>query len=322
MVSLIILPLWGFLFSKSIKEHLKGEFGLSCDYEQVVVTPGANSGIYWVMRCLLNEGDEVLLPDPGFPSFFAAAKAASVEIKRYKLDEENSFIPDVEDMKKLITDRTKLIVLNSPSNPIGSIIPNEILSKIYEFAIEKNIFVLSDDTYRRMGFGDGNTPSITEFDECRERTIMLGGLSKEYSMSGFRLGYLIGPHKIIEKIGLYIETVNSCVSPFIQLGGVEALVGNQSRRIENLNELKKRRDKMVKGLNEINNISCHMTQGGLYVFPNISKTGLDSNEFFELMLSRAKIACVPGEVFGIYGKGYVRMSLNVNIPMIEKVFTK
>jgi len=310
------------VFREAIKNHIECEFGLLCDYEQVVATPGANSGIYWVIRCLLNEGDEVLLPNPGFPSFFAAAKAASAKIKTYKLDEANNFIPDVEEIQSLITNKTKLVILNSPSNPIGSIIPKSILSKIYDLAVEKNIYILSDDTYRRMGFEIDYVPSITEFDACKQHTIMLGGLSKEYSMSGFRLGYLVGPPKVIEKIGLYIETVNSCIPPFIQLGGIEALAGNQDERIKNLEELKKRRDAMVNGLNEIENISCHMTQGGLYVFPNISKTGLDCDTFFKLILNDAKIACVPGRMFGEAGKNHVRMSLNVNLNTIKKSIGK
>jgi len=305
-------------FREAIKISCNQEFDLITKYEQVVVTPGANSGIYWVMRVLLNEGDEVLLPNPGFPSFFAAAKSTMARIKNYRLCEKNNFIPDIKEINELITDKTKLIVLNSPSNPIGSVIPTEILFKIYKLAEEKNIYILSDDVYRRVSFSNNYTPSVIDFDSCNRRTIMLGSLSKEYSLTGFRLGYLIGPPEIIKKIGIYIETVNSCVPPFIQMGGVEALLGNQENRNKNLKEIIKRRDVMTSGLNSLKNISCHISQGGLYVFPNISKTGLDCDEFFELILSKAKVACVPGNVFGEFGKNYVRFSLNVDVDIISK----
>lgn len=306
------------LFREAIQGFLLKEFRLACDYEQVVVTPGANSGIYWVIRCLLNDGEEVLVPDPGFPSFVAAANASLVNAKKYNLLESNNFIPDVDEIKKLITKKTKLIIINSPSNPIGSIIPTDTLLKIYELALENKIYILSDDTYRRMGFDKKQniTPSLTDYDSCRKNTIMLSSLSKEYSMSGFRLGYLIGPSKIIKKIGKYIETVNSCVSPFIQYGGIEALTGNQDKRIQNLLEIKKRRDVMVNSLNSVDKITCHKSQGGLYVFPNIAETGLDGDSFFDLMLSEAKIACVPGKIFGDAGKQNVRMSLNIDGPTI------
>lgn len=305
-------------FREAIKFNLENEFNLKCDYEQIVVTPGANSGIYWTIKCLVNEGEEVLIPDPGFPTFYAAAKASLAKVKRYRLLDSNNFLPDLDEIKNLITDKTRLIIINSPSNPIGSIIPNHILSEIYELAVKKNIYILSDDVYRRLSFNSDYAPSITSIDECKNITIMLGSLSKEYSMTGFRLGYLVGPKKIIEKIGIYIETVNSCVAPFLQIGGIEALLGSQDYRKEIFIKLKERRNMMVNGLNQISNISCHLSEGGLYVFPKISNTGMDGSKFFELMLNSAKIACVPGVMFGDSGKNHVRMSLNADLNLIQK----
>jgi aspartate aminotransferase len=310
------------IFRTAIKDHLEREFNFRCDYEQVVITPGANSGIYWTMRCLMEKGDEVLLPDPGFPSFAAAAKAVGAQIVPIKYEQSNEFKPDMDAIVASISNRTKLIILNSPSNPIGSILSESDLSKIYQLAVEHDFYILSDDTYRRMNFKDGYPPSVTQYDFCKERSIMLGGLSKEYSMSGFRLGYLIGPHQFIKKVGLYIETVASCVSPFIQMGGVEALQGSQSNRIKNLSEIKARRDFMVKGLNQMQNISCHLSEGGLYLFPNVANTGLTGDQFFQLMLNQARISCVSGSVFGDVGVGHVRLSLNVKIPMIKKSFNR
>ena len=306
------------IFRIAIKDFLEHEFNLLCDYEQIVISPGANSGIYWTMRCLMEEGDEVLLPDPGFPTFTAAAKAVGAKIIPVKYEQSNGFKPDLDKIRASITKRTKLIIINSPSNPIGSILTEKELADIYQLAVEYDIYVLSDDTYRRMNYEGGNSPSITQFDFCKERTIMLGGFSKEYSMSGFRLGYLVGPEKFIKKVGLYIETVNSCVAPFSQIGGVEALQGSQDYRIKNLAEIKIRRDVMVNGLNKIDNISCHMTKGGLYVFPSVKSTGLTGDQFFELMLEEAGVACVPGSAFGEGGVDHVRLSLNANVPMIKK----
>jgi aspartate aminotransferase len=310
------------IFREAVRDHLEQEFNLHCDHEQVVITPGANSGIYWLMRCLMEEGDEVILPDPGFPSFSAAARAVGARIVPIRLDQVNNFRPDIEQIRASISNKTRLIILNSPSNPIGSILPESDFIEIYKLAEEFDLFILSDDTYRRMIFGNSYPHSVTGIDNCKKRTILLSGLSKEYSLSGFRLGYLVGQHDLIKKIGLYIETVVSCVSPFIQMGGVEALRGDQSERLKNLNELKLRRDNMIGGLNRIAELSCQKVEGGLYVFPNVKNTGLSGDEFSELMLEQAGIVCVPGSAFGEAGTDHVRFSLNADCSVIEMCIDK
>lgn len=237
-------------FRDAIRYTLKNDFRLDCDLGQVVVTPGANSGIYWVLRCLLNPGDEVLIPDPGFPSFRAAAKAASVKVIPINCDRSNNFSLDLTEVEAAITPRSKLLIVNSPSNPTGFAMSEKTLDSIYTIAEKHNLYVLSDDTYRRMTYETEFSPSITKYDDCKKRTILLSGLSKEYSLSGFRLGYLVGPEELMSKVTLYIQTVNSCVAPFIQMGGVEAFLGDQKIRKDNLQILKLARSNLLFLLSE------------------------------------------------------------------------
>ncbi len=310
------------LFRQTIQENLHKSFGLTLEYDQVIATPGANSGIYWVMRCLANEGDEILIPDPGFATFQAAANAAGVAARTYSLTQLNEFRPDFLQLSKLINHKTKLIILNSPSNPIGSALPAEDLKRIYDLAEKHGFYILSDDTYRRMTFDQAHSDSVTRYDNCASKTILLSGLSKEYSMSGFRLGYLAGPVELMQKVALYIETVASCVSPFVQMGGVEALSGDQSNRLNQLDILRQRRDMMVDGLNSIKGISCRKPAGGLYVFPCVKDTGFNGDQFTDLLLEKAGIVSVSGSAFGVAGKNHIRLSLNKDISLTETIINK
>ncbi|WP_415905091.1 pyridoxal phosphate-dependent aminotransferase [Neptuniibacter sp. QD48_55] len=309
-------------FRQSIRENLVKSFGLELDYNQVIVTPGANSGIYWVIRCLANVGDEIIIPDPGFATFKAAANAACVIARPYSLDQKNKFRPDFDQIEKLINNKTKLFILNSPSNPTGASIPEEDLERIYQLAEKYDFHVLSDDTYRRMTFESPFAPSITDHDNCRSRTILLSGLSKEYSMSGFRLGYLAGPHKLMEKVALYVETVASCVPPFLQLGGVAALEGDQSIRLKQLDIVRQRRDLLVNKLNAIKGVDCLKPDGGLYLFPCIKGTGFNGDQFANLLLEEAGIVCVSGSAFGQNGDNHIRLSLNKDIALSETIVDK
>ena len=304
-------------FRDAIRHTLKNDFRLDCDLGQVVVTPGANSGIYWVLRCLLNPGDEVLIPDPGFPSFRAAAKAASVKVIPINCDRSNNFSLDLTEVEAAITPRSKLLIVNSPSNPTGFAMSEKTLDSIYTIAEKHNLYVLSDDTYRRMTYETEFSPSITKYDDCKKRTILLSGLSKEYSLSGFRLGYLVGPEELMSKVTLYIQTVNSCVAPFIQMGGVEAFLGDQKIRKDNLQILKLRSVAMVAALNLIPGIECHSPDGGLYVFPNVKGTGFTGDQFAKFVLEHAGIVCVSGSAFGAASTDHVRLSLNAPIDILQ-----
>lgn len=298
--------------------------GFRPEPEQLLVCPGANVMIYYAAACLVNPGEEVIVPDPGFVSYFSILKFLGIKIVRVPLWEQNEFRLDPDDVKKAITANTRMIILNSPSNPTGAVMTEDDIRKIYEIAEEHDIYILSDEIYARMIYEDAGTKhhSPSKFDQCKERVIIVNGFSKSYAMTGWRLGVVTGPAEVISKMGLLLETTTSCVSPFIQKAGIEALKGNQGPIIQMMSEFRKRRDIMVDGLNSLPGVTCLKPKGAFYVFPNIKRTGLSSDEFVELMLSKAGVALVSGPIFGEYAEGYVRLCYANSIETINKAIER
>ncbi len=285
---------------------------------QVLVTPGANIIIYLAVSCLVNPGEEVMVPDPGFPTYYSVIKFCQAKPIRVPLREKNNFRMDPEDIKRLITPKTKLIIINSPSNPTGSVMTPEELDEIYEIARKKGIYLLSDEVYSRMIYGDTKFYSPSFNDQCKQNTIITNGFSKAFAMTGWRLGVAIGPEKVIEKMGLLVQTLCSCVPPFIQRAGIEAIKGDQKEVRKMMTTYKKRRDFMVDELNKIPGITCLKGDGAFYVFPNITKTGMTSEQFADFILQGANVALLPGTNFGKYGKGYVRLTYATDIENIKE----
>ncbi len=274
---------------------------------QILVTPGANIIIYLAIKCLVNPGEEVIVPSPGFPTYFSVIKLCDVVPVEAPLREENNFRMNPKDIMEKITSKTKLIILNSPNNPTGSVMTSKEMNEIYEIAEKNGIYLLSDEVYSRMIYGDVKFYSPSFNDHCKERTILLNGFSKAFAMTGWRLGIAIGPEEVIEKMGLLVQTLCSCVPPFIQRGGVAALKEDQKEVHQMVKTYKDRRDIMVDGLNKIPKISCLKPDGAFYVFPNITKTGMNSTQFANFILERAGVALLPGSSFGKHGEGYVRL---------------
>jgi aminotransferase len=212
-----------------------------------------------------------------------------------------------EEVEKRITDKTKLIILNSPSNPTGAVLDKETISKIALIAKKHNLYLLSDEIYSKVIYDGKKHYSPSELDHCQERTIILDGFAKGYSMPGFRLGYVIGPELVIEKIGLLFQTIYSCFPPFIQYGGISALTENQNLITERIKMYQDLRDLIYEKLNSMPGISCLKPEGSVYIFPNITKTGMTSQQFAEFALEKANIALLPGTSFGKEGEGYVRL---------------
>ena len=276
--------------------------------EQVLVAPGANSIIYLAIKCLVNPGEEVIVPDPGFPTYYSAIKACGAKAVTVKLKEENKFRLNPSDLENAITNKTRLIILNTPSNPTGSVMLPEEIKQVAEIAKKHDVYLLSDEIYGRLIFNNEKSfLSPSYIDHCKERTIILNGFSKAFAMTGWRLCVAIGPEEVIEKMGLLVSTIVSCVPPFIQRAGMEAITGNQSALIEMKNEYDKRRKILVDGLNSIDGISCIEPDGAIYAFPNISGTGMTSDEFANFALEKAGVALLPGNNFGEAGEGYVRI---------------
>ena len=306
---------------EAVCEATERDYGYSIKREQVVITPGANSIIYYLIRCGVNPGDEVIIPDPSFPTYLSAINCIGVKPVIVPLAEQNEFRINPADIEKKITDKTRLIIINSPNNPTGSVLTEDEINEIGKIAEKHDLYILSDEIYAKMIY-DKNHYSVTNNDHCKKRTIMLNGFSKPYAMSGWRLGYAIGPENVVERIGLLIQTINSCVPPFVQRAGIKALLDGDESVASMMKEYKKRRDLIVKGLNSIPGISCQPPQGAIYVFPDISNTGLTDVEFADFMLKEAGVALLPGTNFGKYGQGHVRLCYATSIENIEEGITR
>ena len=305
-------------FREAIRDATFNSRGFKPDLDQVLVTPGANAIIYLAISCLVNPGEEVIIPNPGFPTYDSAVNFVGAKAVHVPLYEKNLFRLDPKDLESRITSKTRLIIINSPSNPTGAAMTPEEINQVAEIARKHDIYLLSDEIYGRMMFDNKNFFCCpARADKCRDRTIIINGFSKAFAMTGWRLGVAIGPKNVIEKMGLVVQTIVSCVPPFIQAAGIEAINGDQESVLSMMSEYKKRRDVLVDGLNNIPGITCIKPEGALYAFPNIKGTGMTSEEFSDFALNKARIALLPGNNFGIYGEGFVRICYVNSMENIE-----
>ena len=298
--------------------------GFSPDIDQLVVTTGANVQIYYAIACTVNPGDEVIVPDPGFVSYYSILNFLNVKAVPVPLREELGFTMKVEDIENAITPRTKMIIINSPSNPTGGVVNKKLWRQIYNIALKHNLYILSDEIYARMVYPDSEKFfSPSKFDQCKTNTIIVNGFSKAYAMTGWRLGVLTAPSHVAERIALLQETQLSCVPGFIQKAGIEALSDRSTQYVKGmLEEYRRRRDIMVDGLNTISGIHCYKPGGAFYAFPNIVETGYNSRDMASEMLINAGIACAPGPIFGPQGEGYLRFCYVNSIENIETMLEK
>jgi len=294
-------------FRQVICETTEKSRGFKPKIEQVLVTPGANISVFYAITCLVDPGYEIIVPNPGFPTYYSIIKMCNTIPVSIELKESNSFRMNPEDIEKKITDKTRLIIINSPQNPTGSVMTKDELKKIYDIAKKYDLYLYSDEIYARMMYDNTEFHSPSIYDKCNERTIISNGFSKAFAMTGWRLGALIGPEAIIERMAALLETTSSCVPPFIQKAGIEAIKGDQTSVKKMYNEFKQRRDILVDGLNSIRGISCVKPSGAFYVFANIKDTNMSSEEFANYILEDASVAILPGTDFGKFGEGYVRL---------------
>ena len=294
-------------FRQKICETTERSRGFKPNLNQVLVTPGANIAIFYAISCIVDPGEEVIVPDPGFPTYYSIIKMCNVVPVRVPLLESNKFRMNPKDIENSITEKTRMIVINSPQNPTGSVMTEEEIKMTYDIAKKYDLFVYSDEIYARMIYKDSVFSSPSIFDKCLERTIISNGFSKAFAMTGWRLGALIGPESVIERMATLLETTSSCVPPFIQKAGIEAIKGDQTSVKKMYSEFKQRRDILVDGLNSINGISCVKPFGAFYVFANIKDTKMSSEEFANYILDNALVAVLPGTDFGESGEGYVRL---------------
>ena len=305
----------------AVQNEVEKTRGYRPDLEQIVITPGLKPGIFFSMLSILNPGDEVIYQDPSYPTYGSVTAYLGAKGVLIPLLEENDFRINPDDIKKKISNKTKLIVINSPQNPTGSVITKNEISEIAEIAEKFNIFIISDEIYSKMTYGTTHyTPTLR--DEAKERTVLLDGFSKYYAMTGWRLGYMITPVKMATKLQDFLVSAISCTASFTQWAGIEALIGDQAFIKKMLKRFIMKRDKIVKGLNSISGFSCLSPKGAFYVFPNIKNTKMTSEKCANYLLNKAGVAVLPGTAFGPSGEGYLRFSYANTVENIEEAIER
>jgi len=292
----------------AIAEEVSRTRGIRVQPEEVVVVPGGKPIIFFSILALINAGDEVIYPNPGFPIYESMVNYVGGNAVPIRLREEKDFSLDVNELESLISDRTRLIILNSPQNPTGGVLSKRDIEQIAEAIGDRNIFVLSDEIYSRLIF-EGKHHSIMAEPGFKDRTILLDGFSKSYAMTGWRMGYGVIRPDLAVQVARLMTNSNSCTASFSQVAGVEALRGDQSSFERMCAEFKQRHYMFVSGLNRIKGFACRMPKGAFYVFPNITGTGWQSKALADALLEDAGVACLSGTSFGEFGEGYIRFSI-------------
>jgi aspartate/methionine/tyrosine aminotransferase len=295
--------------------------GVHINPDQVVITPGGKPVMAFAIMALVEEDDEVIYPNPGFPIYESLIDYMGGTPVPIRLHEERDFRLDAEELASMVNARTKLIIINSPQNPTGGVLTREDLRLIAETALEHNVWILADEIYAEILY-EGKFESISRFPEIHERLIILDGFSKTFAMTGWRVGYGIMPVQMAEKLARIQTNMNSCTSTFSQRACIEALTGPRTEIDQMLGEFRKRRDFIVKGLSEIPGFRCKLPQGAFYAFPNVEGTGIDCEVLARRILDEKGVACLAGTCFGKYGDGFLRLSYANSIENIGKALPR
>ena len=302
---------------EAVADYISKTRGIKVTPEEVVITPGGKDVILFAATALLDEGDEAIYPNPGYPIYESAIKISGAKPVPMPLREENDFAFDREEFKKLITPKTRLIIINSPGNPTGGILSVEDLEFIADIAKKNDIMILSDEIYSRIIY-DGEFHSIASIPGMKDRTIILDGFSKTYAMTGWRLGYAVTNKELAQQFVKLATNSFSCVATFVQMAGIEALRGPQDAVEEMRKRYEERRNLIINGLNEIPGFRVKMPKGAFYAFPNIEGTGKSSKELSDYLLNEAGVATLPGTSFGEYGEGFIRFSYATSLDNIKE----
>lgn len=303
---------------QAICDKLQQDNGLKYDVEEIIATVGVSEGVFASLSCFLDPGDEVLVPDPAWVNYTHVPVMNGAIPVAYTISDKNNFQIDVDELESKITDRTKMLVILDPSNPTGGVQTKEILAKVAELAIKNDLLVVSDEIYEKIIYDDNKHYSIAAFPGMRERTIVLNGFAKAYAMTGWRLGYIAAPIELVNVMNrLHSYNVTSTAS-MVQWGGVAALTGTQEPLQHMVAEFKKRRDFLVKALNETKGLTCLTPGGTFYAFPNVTGTGMSGDEFASYLLREAGVAVIPGSAFGKCAIHHVRLSSAASMEELEK----
>jgi aspartate/methionine/tyrosine aminotransferase len=306
---------------EAIAEDVSRSRGIPVSPEEVVVVPGGKPVMFFVILALAQAGDEVIYPNPGFPIYESMINFAGAKAVPLRLREEMDFRFDVQELASLITDRTRLIILNSPQNPTGGVLTGQDIQEIAKVIGNRDVMILSDEIYSRLIF-DGEHHSIAAVPGFKDRTIILDGFSKTYAMTGWRMGYGVMRTDLVPQVSRLVTNATSCTASFTQVAGVEALRGDQGSVEKMRLEFLRRRDMFVKGLNQIKGFSCRMPAGAFYAFPNIQKTGWPSKKLADALLDDAGVAALSGTAFGASGEGYLRFSIANSYQNLEQALER
>ncbi len=306
---------------QTIAEYVSRTRNIPVTSDEVVVVPGGKPIIFFTMLALVEEGDEVIYPNPGFPIYESMINYTGGRAIPIPLREERDFSVDVKELASLITNRTRLIILNSPHNPTGGVLTKKDVLAVANAIGDRNIMILSDEIYSRLIF-EGEDFSIASVPGFKDRTIILDGFSKTYAMTGWRMGYGVMRADLATHVARLMTNSNSCTASFTQVAGIEALRGDQSS-VDKMNaEFKHCRDVFVAGLNKIKGFSCRLPKGAFYAFPNITKTGWPSKKLADALLDQAGVACLSGTAFGAFGEGYLRFSVANSLENLNKALAR
>ena len=301
---------------EAIAEYLQRTRKLNCKAEQVLVGPGCKPVLALTMMALIEPGDEVLYPDPGFPIYPSLTRGLGANAVPYRLLEENQFQPDMDEIEANITPRTSVLLMNSPNNPTGSVYSDAVLKRIAELAVRHDLWVIADEIYARIVYG-GEYHTISLLPGMAQRTVILDGFSKSFAMTGWRLGYAVAPVKIIDALDLLVMNIWTSVNEFTQVAAVEALRDSTNAVDAMVAEYRKRRDAFTAGLNRVPGFRCLPPQGAFYAWVNVEETGLSAEELGRRLLEEAGVAGIAGTAFGAAGKNFLRFSFASATPLLE-----
>jgi len=290
--------------------------GIPVSADEVVVTPGGKPILFFTLLALLDEGDEAIYPNPGFPIYESVIRFAGAKPVPLRLREENHWAFDPDELDRLITPRTKVLVLNSPHNPTGGVLSTAALDRVAQAARRHSFSILSDEIYSRLVY-EGEARSLASYPGLKERTIILDGFSKTYAMTGWRLGYGVMDTALAKHVARLMTNCNSCTATFVQRAGIAALQGPQAPVEAMVEEFRVRRDRLVAGLNDLPGVRCRMPGGAFYAFPNITGTGMTSQQMADGLLDEAGVAVLSGTAFGSFGEGYLRLSCANSLAKLE-----
>ena len=306
---------------EAIAAYISRTRGVSVGPESVCVVPGGKPILFFTLIALVEAGDEVIYPDPGFPIYESMIRFLGGVPVPMPLVESRGFSFDLDLFRDKLSGRTKLVIINSPQNPTGGVIPAQDLARIAEMLRERDVMVLSDEIYSRIWY-ENEPASIVQFEGTLEKTVLLDGFSKTYSMTGWRLGYGVMPVWLADAVGKLMVNSNSCTASFTQRAGIAALEGPQDCVASMVAEFRRRRDAIWKGLNEIPGFRCALPAGAFYAFPNVAGTGMPSKELADFLLHQAGVACLHGGAFGTHGEGYLRLSYANSLPNIVEALDR